>query len=108
MAFSNAAKTVTIFSAEYGEGKWIKNVYDKCTVVRESGADIDESSVTQTDAAVIRIFSDSDVFVNIGDKIFLGEFLGDKPDKMSYTVCEIRDNRMGSGRMRHIKITVRR
>ena len=101
-------KNVTVFTklSEQGTYKTVKVIYEGALVYEKLSGEFSESGIIRGGTAVIRIFGDGSLCVNTGDKIVVGNFIGDNPPNDAYVAAEISDNRRGN--LPHTKIIAKR
>ena len=96
-----------VFSYNKQEDTWEKTVYDRVLV---SGS-LEDFRVNRgqekNGTLTLRILTDSDVFIRPEDVLVLDVDPGNVPPLDAAVVVSLKDNRMGSLRVRHFKIGAR-
>ena len=88
------------------ETGFCRQFFPRASVYRKTGIQTGNSGQDRSDQLIIRIFTQCDVQIEPGDRLVIGysESLL-PPGEPVYTILELADNRRGTGKMQHYKLT---
>lgn len=88
------------------EDGYERNFFPRVSLCRRDGIAAADSGQAQKNALTVRIFTHSELAAEPGDRLVIGysESLF-PPAEQVYTILELADNRRGSGKMQHYKLT---
>jgi len=84
---------------------WEKTVYENALVREINGGSADGKESFQKKSMVVRIFGKCEVLPEVGDMVIAGTVEEDTPPPRAGIIRTVADNRRGSKKVRHIKIT---
>lgn len=88
------------------EDGYERSFFPRVSLLRRNGIKATDSGQAWKNSLIVRIFTQDDLQAEPGDKLVIGysESLLPPAEKV-YTIVELADNRRGSGKMRHYKLT---
>lgn len=104
----NADKAITLYHFDEEKEIWQKSVYT-ASVTGRINAVIGKGAIKYDNIYVVRIPTDEDIAVQIGDRIYFDELEDAEPPKDDRAICvaAFSDNRRGSPQMRHWRIDLK-
>ncbi len=96
-----------VFSYNKWENAWEKTVYDRVLVVGSLEDFRLYRGQEKTGTLTLRILTDEDVLIHPEDVLVLDVDPGHTPPDNAAVVVSVKDNRVGSIRVRHFKIQAR-
>lgn len=101
----NADKIITLYHFDEDGEMWEKTVYT-ASINGRVEAVIGRGEIVYDNIYVVRIPTDDDIALQVGDRIYWGEIESSEPpnDNSAMYVTAFADNRRGSPKLRHWRI----